>query len=231
MEANSETRKAPLQEVLAPTTRSNPFSSSPSAAVAPTATTTNSLQEADVVESVAASIASEELSPEKQKPSLSHSQNDIIDSAENRNPVATSSGSNSSNNSHSQDPIPTLRTPAACIPSLDASPISGSNPISAPILAAPTSATPAAASVYSTLDLSAPVIKLPSADIGLDEYAGGGGGGMGLFAQQTRLGITAPTQSSGSAVGSRQMEIMQQAGPSHSFLRFPLLIACMFILY
>lgn len=206
MEGHSETRKAPLQEVLTPFPPSSPRAAA------------NYLPEADAAAvTVAASIASEELSPAKRRPSQERRHS--IDSMENRNPVTTSSSSNSSNNNHnhSQDPVPTILTSAVCTPSLDASPIPGSNPLSPPILAAPTSAAPAAASVYSTLDLSAPVIRLPSAEIGLDEYAGGGGGGMGNFAQQTRLAITAPpTQAGGgSAVGSRQMEIMQQAGPSH----------------
>lgn len=209
MESPSETKNAPLQEVLTPFSsiaRSNSTSSS-KASVPPAAGWTNNYSdEAVAVGTVAASASSEDMLTTKRR--QANSQNgsgDSIESMENRNPTITTSNSNASNRSnHSQGSV--LSEVAASVP--------GSNIISpcAPDPASAPTPTSAANSVYSTIDLSGPIIRLPSADIGLDEYVGGGSGGLGHFAPQTRLGIKAPAPVSSNAVGSRQMEIMQQAG-------------------
>ena len=209
MESPSETKNAPLQEVLTPFSsiaRSNSTSSSKASVPPAAGWTNNNSDEAVSVGTAAASASSEDMLTTKRR--QANSQNgsgDSIESMENRNPTITTSNSNASNRSnHSQGSV--LSEVAASV--------AGSNIISpcAPDPASAPTPTSAANSVYSTIDLSGPIIRLPSADIGLDEYVGGGSGGLGHFAPQTRLGIKAPAPVSSNAVGSRQMEIMQQAG-------------------
>ena len=114
---------------------------------------------------------------------------------------ATISGGNSSSSGPSS--VPTNHSTADSASALSSSP-----------------AVEQEASVYSTISLSGPTEKPKTADIGaIDaEYSGGHGHfASSGFAHQSREGISPSLTTAGAAVGSRQMEIMQQAG-SNRFL-------------